>query len=47
MAHHSIFRVIKGYDGELMWLNSLFLMCIAFSCPSPPLCSASIRPSSW
>jgi len=30
MAHHSIFRVIRGYDRGLMWLNSLFLMCIAF-----------------
>jgi uncharacterized membrane protein len=30
MSHHSIFRAIRGYDRRLMWLNSLFLMCIAF-----------------
>ena len=30
MAHHSIFRGIRGYDRGLMWLNSLFLLCIAF-----------------
>jgi uncharacterized membrane protein len=30
MAHHSTFRAIKRYDKTLIWLNSLFLMCIAF-----------------
>jgi uncharacterized membrane protein len=30
MAHHSIFGVIKDYDRVLMWLNSLFLMFVAF-----------------
>jgi len=30
MAHHSIFRFVKRYDRGLIWLNSLFLMCIAF-----------------
>jgi uncharacterized membrane protein len=30
MAHHSTFRAIKRYDKALIWLNSLFLMCIAF-----------------
>ena len=27
---HSTFRAIKRYDRALIWLNSLFLMCIAF-----------------
>jgi uncharacterized membrane protein len=30
MAHHSIFSHVKDYDRSLMWLNSLFLMCVAF-----------------
>jgi uncharacterized membrane protein len=30
MAHHSIFKDIRRYDRVLIWLNSLFLMCIAF-----------------
>lgn len=30
IAHHSIFGVIKDYDRMLMWLNSLFLMFVAF-----------------
>jgi uncharacterized membrane protein len=30
MAHHITFRAIKRYDRTLIWLNSLFLMCIAF-----------------
>ncbi len=30
MAHHSIFSIIRGYDRGLIWLNSLFLMCVAF-----------------
>jgi len=30
MGHHIIFRAIKRYDRTLIWLNSLFLMCIAF-----------------
>ena len=30
MAHHSIFGLTTDYDGVLVWLNSLFLMCVAF-----------------
>jgi uncharacterized membrane protein len=30
IAHHSIFSSTKGYDRKLIWLNSLFLMCVAF-----------------
>jgi len=30
MAHHSIFDVINDHDRALIWLNSLFLMCVAF-----------------
>ena len=30
IAHHSIFSAIKSYDRKLIWLNSLFLMCVAF-----------------
>lgn len=30
MGHHSIFSHIRAYDRTLMWLNALFLMCIAF-----------------
>lgn len=30
MAHHRTFRAIKSYDRTLIWLNSLFLMFIAF-----------------
>jgi uncharacterized membrane protein len=30
MGHHVMFRVIRRYDSGLIWLNSLFLMCIAF-----------------
>jgi uncharacterized membrane protein len=30
MAHHSIFSAIRGHDRVLVWLNSLFLMCVAF-----------------
>ncbi|MBU0490475.1 MAG: DUF1211 domain-containing protein [Chloroflexi bacterium] len=29
-SHHRIFGFIKGYDRPLMFLNLLFLMCIAF-----------------
>jgi uncharacterized membrane protein len=29
-AHHSIFGLIKNHDKGLIWLNSLFLMFIAF-----------------
>ena len=29
-AHHSIFSIIKDYDRRLIWLNSLFLMFVAF-----------------
>lgn len=28
--HHSIFRDIRGYDRNLIWLNFLFLMFVAF-----------------
>lgn len=30
VAHHSIFSTIRGYDRNLIWLNSLVLMCVAF-----------------
>src|SRR5215216_3693364 len=30
IAHHSIFSTIRGYDRALIWLNSLFLMFVAF-----------------
>jgi uncharacterized membrane protein len=30
VAHHSIFGAIRRYDRNLIWLNSLFLMCVAF-----------------
>jgi uncharacterized membrane protein len=30
MAHHSIFGLIRNHDRVLVWLNSLFLMCVAF-----------------
>lgn len=30
MAHHRVFRPIRGYDGTLLWLNFLFLMVISF-----------------
>ena len=30
MAHHSIFGFIRDHDRGLIWLNSLFLMCVAF-----------------
>lgn len=30
MAHHSIFGLIRDHDRALLWLNSLFLMCVAF-----------------
>ena len=30
MAHHRIFRPIKGYDRGLLWLNFLFLMMVSF-----------------
>jgi uncharacterized membrane protein len=46
MAHHSTFRVIRRYDRGLIWLNSLFLMCIAFL-PSPTSCSASTETTRW
>ncbi len=29
-AHHGIFGAIRDYDRGLIWLNSLFLMCVAF-----------------
>lgn len=30
LAHHHSFGYIKRYDGMLIWLNFLFLLCIAF-----------------
>ncbi len=30
MAHHRVFRPIRGYDGALLWLNFLVLMTISF-----------------
>ena len=30
LAHCRIFSAIRGYDRGLIWLNSLFLMCVAF-----------------
>jgi len=30
MAHQSIFGLIRDHDWMLVWLNSLFLMCVAF-----------------
>jgi uncharacterized membrane protein len=30
VAHHRIFRYIARFDQRLLWLNLLFLMCIAF-----------------
>jgi uncharacterized membrane protein len=30
IAHHSIFGLIKDHDRVLIWLNSLFLLCVAF-----------------
>ena len=29
-AHHRIFRYIRAYDGRMLSLNLLFLMCVAF-----------------
>lgn len=30
MAHHRMFRMVRRYDGQLLWLNNLFLLCVAF-----------------
>ena len=30
MSHHSIFGLIRDHDWMLVWLNSIFLMCVAF-----------------
>jgi uncharacterized membrane protein len=30
MAHHRIFRYVRSIDQRLIWLNLLFLMCVAF-----------------
>jgi uncharacterized membrane protein len=30
ITHHSIFGLIKDHDRVLIWLNSLFLLCVAF-----------------
>jgi uncharacterized membrane protein len=32
-AHHRIFRYITGYDGRLIAVNTLLLMCVAFRHP--------------
>ena len=29
-AHHRVFRAVREYDDALIWLNILFLLCIAF-----------------
>jgi uncharacterized membrane protein len=29
-AHHRVFRAVRRYDDALIWLNILFLLCIAF-----------------
>ena len=29
-GHHRMFRVIRRYDDTLVWLNILFLLCVAF-----------------
>lgn len=29
-GHHRMFRVIRRYDETLLWLNILFLLCVAF-----------------
>jgi uncharacterized membrane protein len=28
--HHRIFRSVRRYDEQLIWLNILFLLCVAF-----------------
>lgn len=30
MAHHRVFKPIRGYDAPLLWLNFVFLMTISF-----------------
>ena len=30
LAHHRVFRVVRRYDDALIWLNIVFLLCIAF-----------------
>lgn len=30
VIHHRIFRNIKRYDNGLIWINNLFLLCVAF-----------------
>jgi len=30
MAHHRIFRELRGHDRGLLWLNIFFLLCIVF-----------------
>ena len=30
VGHHAMFRHIKRYDRKLLWLNILFLLCVAF-----------------
>src|SRR5919202_2739867 len=29
-GHHRMFRIIRRYDDGLIWLNILFLLCVAF-----------------
>jgi uncharacterized membrane protein len=38
--HHVMFRSIVRYDTVFIWLNLLFLLCVAF-CRSRPRCSAN------
>ncbi len=30
VAHHRLFRFIRRYDASFIWLNILFLLCVAF-----------------
>jgi uncharacterized membrane protein len=30
VAHHRLFRYIRRYDNRLIWLNIVFLLCVAF-----------------
>jgi uncharacterized membrane protein len=30
LAHHRMFRSFKGFDLGLMWINNVFLLCVAF-----------------
>jgi uncharacterized membrane protein len=46
IAHHSIFGLIKDHDRVLIWLNSLFLLCVAFL-PFPTALLGEYGISSW